>query len=254
MSIKSTETRMQAVVQAITQYHPSFADEIRGCSPAEISQLQAAVGQPIPPSYIEFLQLMGHSTGPLQLFQDSDVFSFGPVLAYHSNKNIPRPPERYLLFGLAEDDPYYDFYLDCGTPDPQVVRFPTPERVEEFPRIIEQLDWLASSLYEFVFSKAFFGFHVSRFPQRGSLAENPETRIKLEQEQAELPLKKLGFTRHPQSSAAVTYYERPTCTVVLSRSRPIGAPLLFSLAAYDRRELLKVSDVLAQQLHLIAPG
>ncbi|NOJ91193.1 SMI1/KNR4 family protein [Myxococcus xanthus] len=245
---------MQSVVQAISQYHPAFATELRGCGPSEISQLQAAVGRPLPPGYTGFLQVMGRGTGTLQLFQDSDDFSFKPVLEYHRNKDLPKAPARYLLFGLAEDDPYFDFYLDCGPSEPQVIRFPTPETAKAFPKVIEQAEWLASSLSEFVFSKAYFHFHVSRFPQRTSLVEPPEAHTRLDQEQAGLTLVKMGFTRHPQSSDTIAYYERPTCTVVVSKSQPGDAPLLFSVAAYDRREMLKVTDVLSQQLQLVIPG
>lgn len=239
---------MQSVVQAIAQYHPSFMDEIQGCTPTEITKLQAIIGRPLPACYIEFLQLMGHSTGPLVLYKDSD-FSFNSVLNHHSDKDIPHPPERYLLFGIAEDDPYYDFYLDCGTPEPQVVRFPTPETAEEFPKVISKMGWLASSLYEFVFSKAFFKLHLSHFPHEDMLAEDTQAPVKLEK--AESVLKKLGFTQHPQSTAAAVYYERPTAKVVLNRF--VGSPLTITLAAYDRRELAKVSDVLVQQLRLVIP-
>ncbi|GHH02736.1 SMI1/KNR4 family protein [Comamonas sp. JC664] len=243
-----------SVVQAITQYHPTFTNEVRGCTPSEVARIEAAVGRPLPASYIDFLRAMGRGTGPLQLLQDSDVFSFEPVAAYHDNKDIPKPPARYLLFGLAEDDPYFDIYLDCGSQEPQVIRFPTPESAKDFPEAIQQCDWLASSLSEFIFAKAFFQFHVSHFPQRMSLAESPEARSRLDQDQAEVPLTKLGFTRHPLSSAAVAYYERPTSLVVLSKSHPSDAPWLFTVAAYDRKELLKLSDVLARQLQLITPG
>ncbi|HYO55821.1 SMI1/KNR4 family protein [Archangium sp.] len=248
MITEHQETRMQEVVQAITQYHPSFIDEIRGCTPAEISRIQAIVSRPLPACYVDFLLHMGHSTGSLALYKDSD-FSFNSVLEYHSDEDIPRAPERYLLFGIAEDDPYYNFYLDCSTPQPQVVRFPTPETVEEYSKVISKMGWLASSLYEFVFSKAFAKLHLSHFPHEGMLAEDTQAPVRLEQ--AESVLTKLGFTRHQQSTESAMYYERPTATVILRRF--VGSPLAFTVASYDRRELAKVSDVLSQQLRLVVP-
>ena len=246
MSTTSLDPEMRAVVQAISQYSPSFMDEIQGCTPAEISKLQAAVGRPLPVSYAGFLHFMGHSTGPLELFKDSD-FSFTSVLEYYFNKKLPRPPERYILFGLAEDDPYYDFYLDCGSPDPQVVRFPTPETAKAFPKAISQLGWLASSLYEFVFSKAYFKFHLSQFPHRHMLAEDTEHPVTFEQ--AESLLKKLNFTRHPQSSKAVAYYDLPTSAVTCNRFE--GSPMAVNIAAHSPRELARISDILEQHLRLL---
>lgn len=236
---------MQAVIQDISQFSPAFKDKIKGCTPTEISKLESAMNRRLPISYAEFLHFMGHSTGPLELFKDAD-FSFPSVLKYYSNKQLPRPPEQYILFGLSDDDPYYDFYLNCNTPGLQVIRFPTPETENEFQKVINQAEWVAPSLHEFVFVKAYFKLHLPRFPHRRTLTEDIHTPLTFEQ--AESLLKKLGFTRHPQSSKTITYHDRPTDAVICNRPR--DSRMAVTIAASSARELATLSDILEQHLRL----
>lgn len=246
MPSKSQKSRMHSVVEAISQYLPSFPEEIRGCTPEEISSLQAAVGRPLPTAYVEYLQCMGHHTGSLVFYESSD-FSFETMLRIHTRREVLMPPERFLMFGVAEDDPYYNFHLDCGTPEPQVVRFPMPETAEEFPKVIQHLDWLASSLYELVFSRAYLDFHLPGFSQQVVLAEDDSRPLDITK--VEAVLAQLGLARHPQSTATALYFERPALAVVLIGA--VGAPWALHVAAHERREGVRVSDILAQRFHLL---
>jgi hypothetical protein len=240
------KTRMEAVVEAIAQYAPSFPDEIQGCTSEEIARLQTAVGRPLPQPYVEYLQVMGHGTGPLVFFNSSD-FSFGAMLRIYERRVVLMPPERYFMFGVAEDDPYYNFYLDCGAPEPHVVRFPIPETAAEFPEVIRHLDWLASSLHELVFSKAYFDYRLPMFSQQSVLAEDDGH--PLDPGKVEGALKKMGMVRHPQSTASVLYYEGPSVVAVLNRT--LGAPWVINVATHERRELIRVADILTQQFQLL---
>ena len=59
---------IQQVLQWITELHPSYPEEIRGCSDEDIALLERTNGRELPAVYREFLQLMGNDAALPQTF------------------------------------------------------------------------------------------------------------------------------------------------------------------------------------------
>jgi hypothetical protein len=238
---------MQEVVDSIAVYRPSFPEEIEGCTPAELDEFRAAVTQPIPEGYIDFIRLMGHSIGELILYYGAD-FHIRSVINYHSSKSKLAPPKRYFLIGVSEEEPYEDFYLDSEKEgEPEVVRFSTPHKKELWPEFLKQYEWLAYSLTELIFVKAYYEYHVGTFANEQHLDATEKVAGFLEKVAS--PLTLLGFKQHPLSSKGVAYYERGDITVVAVHD--LGRTPYLHLVAHNRSELRKVTDILAERLHLL---
>ncbi|WP_223763029.1 SMI1/KNR4 family protein [Corallococcus sp. AS-1-6] len=78
--------------------HP-LAQPLRGCSEAELLQLERNISLPLPPSYRGFLRLAGGGAG--KLFWGSD---WGPGIVQSFAKDL-RENRRLDLYGLEEDLP-----------------------------------------------------------------------------------------------------------------------------------------------------
>lgn len=234
------------MVSAIAQYRPSFPQEIQGLAPAELEELRSLAGRELPPSYREFLHLMGRSMGELVLFEHAD-FSAQAARKVFSRKNIPRPPERYFRIGINQADPYDVYYLDLGTQgDSPVVSFPSVEDEKDFPAAIRQQIWQAASLYELVFIRAYYQFYLDQF-SNDRMLDCPKLSSDFRERVTQV-LTRLRFVLHPQSSSTTVCYERGDTTVVISET-PGQTPLIHVLA-HSRNELLKLSEILIDNLHL----
>jgi hypothetical protein len=241
---------MQAVVNAIAKYHPAFPEEIEGCTPDELEQLRGLAPQPIPDVYVEFAQLMGHSTGELVFFFDSN-FHIQSLIKYHSKKSSLVIPKRYFRFGTAEDDPYKHYFLDCeADEEPSVVRFSTPSKQQLFQDALARQEWLAHSLPELVFVRGYYEYHISKFEVKQYLGAPADMGNFMEQIAA--PLTMLGFWRHSQSGRGLAFYEKAETVVVAAQSVEEGSYL--HIAAQKRSELRKLTDILMQQLPLRPRG
>ncbi|HYO68810.1 MAG TPA: hypothetical protein VEU33_22285 [Archangium sp.] len=203
--------------------------------------------QPIPEVYIDFVRFMGHGLGELVLYHGAD-FHIRSVITYHANKYPNGPPKRYFLIGFSEEEPYENFYLDSEEQgEPNVVRFSTPHKKELWPEFLQQQEWLAYSLTELLFVKAYYEYHVSTFANEQHLDAPEEVAGFIEK--VAPPLTLLGFQRHPLSSKGVAYYERGDITAVAVHD--LGRTPYLHLVAHNRSELRKVTDILAERLHLI---
>lgn len=241
---------MQAVVNAIAKYHPAFPGEIEGCHPDELEELRRIAPRPIPNDYVEFAQLMGHGTGELVLFFDSN-FHIQSVIDYYSKKFSQTIPKRYFRIGTAEDDPYEHFFLDCEADgEPTVVRFATPSKKQLLQEALEQQEWLADSLPELIFTRGYYEYHISNFEAVQYLDPTAEMRNFIEQVTS--PLTMLGFWRHAQSGRRLAFYEKADTSVVASLGQG-GGPYLH-IVSHKRSELLKLTDILTQRLPLRPRG
>jgi len=249
MSPDSQQTRMQAVVKAIAKYHPTFPEEIVGCTPDELEELRRLVPRPIPNDYVEFAQLMGHSTGELILFFDSN-FHVQSLIKHFSKKSVLAIPERYFRIGTAENDPYEHYFLDCEAErGPSVVRFATSTKKQLLQEALEVQELLAYSLPELIFIRGYYEYHISKFEVSQYLNALEDTDNFIEQVTPLLTM--LGFRRHSQSEWGLAFYEKADTVVVASLG--LGKGPYLHVVSQKRSELRKLTDILTQRLPLRSP-
>lgn len=241
------ESRMQQIISAIARYHPSFPDEVEGCTPGELARLGQVVDRPVPESYADFARHMGHRMGQPPLIPESD-FTIETITSIHAERSDLDPPARYFLIGTAEAEPYADFFLDTGVEgEPHVVRFPTPPRKELYPRYLQQeLEWLASSLHEWVFTRAYYRYRVRTFQNERHLDGREEQPDFLARASRVLDL--LGFTRQDLSTPRIAFHDRSDAAVVAVCNA--GTVPYLHLVAHSRKELVKLADILGERLRL----
>ena len=119
------------LIEALIAVGISKRDEIKGCSEAQVAEVEASFGMPLPQSYREFLLTAGRGAGGFML--GTDVFyprilettKWGANLLVESNESFSLPSDafvfamhqgyQFLFFRATEgDDPpvYYYFERD----------------------------------------------------------------------------------------------------------------------------------------------
>jgi hypothetical protein len=81
---------MDAFLNYISQFEPTFANSIKGANPSEITSLEDLVGRPLPSFYRSFLSRMGYEIGGITIGYDTTT-NILEVISYYKN---------YIITGL----------------------------------------------------------------------------------------------------------------------------------------------------------
>jgi hypothetical protein len=240
---------MRQLVSAIAQFHPSFPDDIKGCSPAEIEALQFTVGRTLPTSYAEFLRSMGHHTGGLAPFEAD--YRIDTLLRFHAKD--PREPDDPLTIGVSRWGPFYegeeasDYPVDLEEEDtqgPRLSAFVPWEKGALFPASLSFLNVVNPTLYEAFFAEAILKFHLVGLPEKRALVGLSKTPNCIEQTHS--LLSHLGFSRHPESDC-IGYYIHPGATILVNNDPP---EMRLTLAVHNPMELRRLIETLSKRLSL----
>ncbi len=240
------------LIDLVEQYAPGFADRLTGASPEELHQLEEQLGRQLPGPYKDFLSLMGKDLGGFETPQVD--LRIDRVREFYEVTE-PRPPDRFIFIGAHDEDPYMDYYLDCGmTADGNcsVVRAETPDQLLKPERL-----WCSfASLEDMLFVWAFRG-RLSRLPHRRRLSPALEKSSKgmmiipprlLESIEKLAP--QLGFQRLPYTSQLTLLFERGDAALYVSRPKADGG-VTAELAAQDSREFRKLEEAITDNTRLL---
>ncbi len=161
---------IQQLIALIARYDPEFPQKIRGAEAWTISEIEKLAGQPLPPSYREFLAAMGDT---MDWLQPAPIrFDADTLLRYYRAESW-RPPAGYWKIGLGENDPFFDIYLElAGSSEPRVVTMPRgPAADFEIYRKSFRTP-VAGSLEEYLATSAFRTARLARLPNALRLASN----------------------------------------------------------------------------------
>lgn len=114
----------QELLDLVERFDPGYSRRIQGATSEDIQSLEQLVGRSLPACYREFLALMGKNMAKLGV--EEVYFGIDRIVDFYSNGHWV-PPANYILFGIQDEDPYFDYYLDCTKTkegDCPVVRFP----------------------------------------------------------------------------------------------------------------------------------
>lgn len=104
------------------------ADEIKGCSEAEIRSLQAAVGLKLPQFYCDFMRRMGKRAGSLLLGTDffwgriRELRGFADEILIESQADFSLPKDAHVF--LMHQGYVFEYFITDGvTDDPPVFQY-----------------------------------------------------------------------------------------------------------------------------------
>ena len=245
---------LKEFISLVERYDPSYSRKIQGARTAEILQLEELAGHPLPSRYREFLALIGKSMGGLELegvdFRIERITDF-----YQSGEWVP--PAGYILFGMHEEDPYLDYYLECSnerTQDCPIVRFPSEGEFSK-EKYFYPLD---PSLNDFLLSLAFSEKRMERFnlqrvfiPASSRKEQGPDI-IKSSAALASTideRAKKLGFERVAESSTVYRFYDQESAALYVRYEEASGSFGL-TVGAQRKRDLERIGDILSNKTSL----
>jgi hypothetical protein len=247
---------IQEFIALVERYDPDYSQKIRGASLEEIHHLDELAGQSLPASYREFLAHLGKDMGGLDEGID---FRIEHIIDFYESGEWS-PPQGYILFGVQEDDPYLDYYLECldsRGEDCPVVRFPSEG---EFSKENYFYPWMPS-LNDFLLSMAFSEKRMEDFdlqrlltPSTGSrkqvpgVISEPIELARIIDERAHL----LGFERVARSSRVYRFYDHQDSALYV-RLDELGGIMGVTVAARKGRELERISDILSNKTSLVVP-
>ena len=117
-------------VDFISEFDPDFRTSIRPATDGEIERLQNVVGRSLPRAYHEFLRSFGNGMDWVEIFDAN--FDIQTITEYYE-KSTWRPPDQYLLIGLATEDPFFHIHLQITDNEPpRVVAFPDGSSAKDF--------------------------------------------------------------------------------------------------------------------------
>jgi hypothetical protein len=149
---------VQALVQFVSQYDPAFSDRIRGATDEEIDVLEGLVGRPLPASYRDFLRMMGHSDGDLDLAFDgtTDILDVIDYYREFAEGEVFPPPAGCILIGTG-DPAAGDVYLQGTGPEEPAVLLGVDGRIQQtygdsWPKVIHRRAFIKYELERLSFS------------------------------------------------------------------------------------------------------
>jgi hypothetical protein len=122
------------LIEALIAVGISKREQIEGCSEAQVDEVEASFGRPLPASYREFLLTAGQGAGRFMLGTDFyypymlDMTEGGAEILVESNEKFSLPPDafvfsmhqgyQFMFFRASEGDdpPVYYYYEGEGTP------------------------------------------------------------------------------------------------------------------------------------------
>ncbi len=149
------------IVAYVAGYDARFAEAIEPADVDEIEELAALTGDELPPVYRDFLEVMGRSTGWIDVGRLD--FNIQTVLDYY-RRDTALPIDEFLRIGSDTKDPAYNPHLQLSlvAADLKVVAFPgcTLETLADVTA--SQLMQLAGSMQQMFARPAFRMFEVYR--------------------------------------------------------------------------------------------
>jgi hypothetical protein len=153
-------TTIDRLIEFVARFDPQFPAEIRGASPEEIVELEGWSGGAIPPAYREFLQKVGGDPGWLEIGQGDPAIA--GILRHLRARRSSYPG--YVLIAVADEDPYFNAYLELADSPPRVVAFPDGR---DLAKTLEQFrSPLAGSLEDAVCSRVFLHHRLLLLPHQ----------------------------------------------------------------------------------------
>ncbi len=250
------DTSWNEILDAISEYSPSFKTDIIGADEEEIKVLEQAVGRPLPREYREFLQLMGHGLGGLEIATSS--FDISSVLDAY---NIPnwRPPENLLFIGEQQDDE--NAFDVCIRLDDEhrgrIVRavFSNPPHTAANENSISSIDTSlqlyddALSLQALVFSYGFEQFHIRKTGFPYMFVRDVDVESFRDISKIEEIFISFGFRKFRLFDEWNNYYETDNNSV-LAYLRPHGEGVQFLLSTDDQKLLEKFTKKVKDNLDM----
>ncbi|RYZ43556.1 MAG: SMI1/KNR4 family protein [Myxococcaceae bacterium] len=246
---------IQEFIALVERYEPDYSLKIQGASLEEIRHLEKLVGRGLPAGYHEFLARLGKEMGGVEEGVD---FRIESIIDFYTGGEWV-PPQDYILFGVQEDDPYLDYYLECRAPleeDAPVVRFPSEG---EFSKENYFHPW-SHSLKDFLLSMAFSNKRMKEFDLQRLLSPSSGVRsrepgvisdgielVRTLEERARL----LGFERVASTSGCYRFYDQQD-SALYARLDDSGGLMGVTVAARRPRELERLSDILSNKTSLVA--
>lgn len=138
-------TRLLAQINLSQQF-------IKGCSPAEIAEVEKQVEAPLPTEYRNFLQLMGKGAG--KLFQGTAIY-YPNCLDFQAdaknllaiNDFLPLPHKTFV-FSIHQGYEVNFFHLDQGS-DPAVYQYSEGQEEQNFIKISDSFSGFIKDSIEF---------------------------------------------------------------------------------------------------------
>ena len=243
---------MREYLDYIQQHAPEQAARVRGASVGEVERLEALVGRRLPSRYREFLLHFGTEPGDLGIPQAD--FRMDRTLAFHETTR-PLPPARFLFIAAHEEDPYFDYYLDCASAeaaDGEVVRAESPGALLNPDKVWRDF----ASLQDMLFLAA-FKRRMEQLPHRraftpafersaqGLMVIPPGTL-----DSASSVAERLGFERLSQTGPQVRLFERGDAAFFVSQA-PGNGGVSSGLAVQSVRELERLADIISDNTALM---
>lgn len=235
-------TPWSEITAAIAAVRPSFVQDVKGASGAEIARLESVMPAPLPEEYAGFLALMGHGMGGITIL--SSDFDLDTIYEAYSSSPWTPPTDLVLIAEQQDDEAAHDL---CISREPDrfgaVVRAvlgaefsndanPSSYAHEVFPE--------ALSLQSLIFRYAFYQFYLVQAPCREMIVGDRTTAF----DDLEPILGRVGFTKHQLSDAWSEYYVGMDGGVAYLRPSGAGNQLLVGTKAPSK--LSKVCDLLQQ--------
>lgn len=241
-----------ALIDLIEQYDPGFANRVQGASSEELHHLEEQIGRPLPGSYKDFLSLMGKDLGG---FETPQVDLRLERVQDFYDVTEPQPPSRFIFIGAHEDDPYMDYYLDCGVPADTgcpVVRAEMPEQLAKPEKL-----WRSFASFEDMLFVWAFRNRLARLGHRRKLSpalqRNAQGVMAIPPgvlDSVEALATRLGFQKLPHTSPLTLLLERGDAALYLSRPTPEGG-ITSELGAQDPREFRKLEEAITDNSVMI---
>jgi len=188
----------ERLVEYTSGFDPGFAGGIEGASDAELDELDTLLNERMPPTYRDFLRLMGRSTDWIAV-PNYDL-RIHQVLAYYRRETW-MAQTHYIRIGVAVQEPSFNPHLRLHDDDrePDVVCFPGcgPDTFDEV--VANFLDPVAGSLLELVAMPVFRTFELCPDGRKPAYLAT-ESRAEGDLDSAEDAALDLGFERRWFSS------------------------------------------------------
>jgi hypothetical protein len=169
--------RVRLLVPTLERWLPGFAARTSGVSDEAITELQSLAGRTFPAAYCEFLRIAGARWGTGALLYDAR-FDLETVREFWAALDWTLP-DRYVCFGVAQRDPWFDLHLDLAHPGAELalVRFPALDEDEDEAVIDEYRSVLELSFTGMLFVRSFLDFVLPRFRHVAELASGRRSNL-----------------------------------------------------------------------------
>lgn len=243
---------MREYLDYIQQHDPERAAQVRGSPVGEVERLEALVGRRLPATYREFLLHFGQEPGDLGIPQAD--FRMSRTLAFHETTR-PLPPARFLFIAAHEEDPYFDYYLDCASPeapDGEVVRAETPGALLNPDKVWRDFASLRDMLFLAAFKR-----RMEQLPHRRAFTPAFERGTQGLMvippgvlDSATTVAEQLGFERLSLTGPRVRLFERGDAAFYVSQA-PGNGGVSSGLAVQGARELERLSEIIRDNTTLM---